>query len=370
MKSCTLFFLLTLASCGLPTDSASEPRPPQRLRDLGVTIGSMRTGPRNSITDVSDVAVGHETLVEGRNVRTGVTVIVPQFGKNTYRNPVPAAVFTANGYGKAVGFTQVVELGELESPIALTNTLSVAPIMAGMVGHALEMRGNENVRSVNVVVGETNDGWLNDIRKRSVNPEHFLRALANATTGDVEEGCVGAGTGTTCLGFKGGIGTSSRVTPGGWTVGVLVQTNFDGVLTIRGREFHPAEAAVPDEDGSCMIVVATDAPVDPHGLERIAKRAVLGLARTGSNMANGSGDYIIAFSTRRYSPGRAGNRVSNLIPLDAYTPIFAAVAEATEEAILNSMTSATTTKGVDGNRAAAVPHDHIRSVFSHFQSAP
>ena len=337
-----------------------------RARDLGVVIGELPTGPRNAITDVTGVAVGHATIVSGDDARTGVTVIVPRLGENTYLHKLPAAVFTGNGFGKAAGFTQVEELGNLEAPIALTNTLAVGTVLDAMVRKALALPGNEDVRSINVVVGETNDGWLNDIRAFHVGRGHVEAAWDAAATGDVEEGCVGAGTGTVCFGYKGGIGTSSRIV-GGWTVGVLVQTNFGGDLRVDGRPLPSRGPPEDGEDGSCMIVVATDAPLDARNLKRLAKRALLGLGRTGSVMSNGSGDYVIAFSTHaanRIEAGATEPRVLAVLPNGAMTPFFRAVVEGTEEAVLNSLVAARTTTGRDGHTARAIDHGALRRAAS------
>jgi len=370
----TLLPLLAL----LPLLSTQEPSA-ERARDLGVRIGTLPTGKWNAITDVQGVGVGHSTLVRGEDVRTGVTVIVPCLGENTFQLKVPAAVHTGNGFGKAAGFTQVVELGNLESPLALTNTLSVGTVLEAMVRLNLERPGNEQVRSVNVVVGETNDGWLSDIRGQHVRAEHVRSAWEAAASGPVDEGCVGAGTGTVCFGFKGGIGTSSRVA-GPWTVGVLVQSNFGGSLRVDGRPLPEKTAAQrdddnddeagndgDDDDGSCMIVVATDAPLDARLLGRLARRALLGLGRTGSVMSNGSGDYVIAFST---SPGNRvrsfalGPQARTVLPNREMTPLFQAVVEATEEAVLNSLLAAVTTTGRGGRTVRAVDHGAVRAAAS------
>ncbi|HEY9423060.1 MAG TPA: P1 family peptidase, partial [Thermoanaerobaculia bacterium] len=295
-----LFLLLLML---LP--SSPEVRP--RIRDLGVEPGIFPPGPLNAITDVEGVRVGHRTLIRDESVRTGVTAILPH-GGNLFQKKTPAAVYVGNGFGKAAGFLQVQELGNLETPIVLTSTLSVGTAIEAVVGWTLEQPGNKEVRSVNAIVGETNDGWLNDIRGRHVTAADVRAAIATAQGGAVEEGSVGAGTGTMALGWKGGIGTSSRKLPGalgGYTVGALVQSNFGGVLTIDGapvgerlgRYDFKDHVAKNQGDGSCMIVLATDAPLSARNLERLAKRAVLGLARTGSYMSNGSGDFVIAFST-------------------------------------------------------------------------
>jgi D-aminopeptidase len=332
-----------------------------RARDIGLVAGVLKPGRLNAITDVGDVRVGQVTVVEGDDVRTGVTVILPH-GGNLFQDKVPAGLVVANGFGKLTGSTQVLELGEIETPIALTNTLAVPRAAEALIDWTLAQPGNEQVRSVNPVVGETNDGTLNDIRRRGVTVDHVRQALAAARGGPVEEGCVGAGTGTVAFGWKGGIGASSRVLPkmlGGWSVGVLVQTNYGGVLAMGGapvgRElgrYHLKEF-VEDRsaDGSCMIVVATDAPLSDRNLTRLAKRAIAGLARTGSTFSNGSGDYAIAFSTaeavRRTPERRAGVATVADLSNDAVSPLFAAAGEATEEAIYNSLLMAVTTRSVD-----------------------
>src|SRR5215470_5721844 len=297
------------AAAALGVAATAEERP--RIRDLGVKPGVLPPGPQNAITDVGEVRVGHRTIIEGDSIRTGVTAVVPHSG-NLFQQKVPAAVYVGNGFGKAAGFLQVQELGNLETPIILTNTLAVGTAVEALVAWTLSRPGNEAVRSVNAVVGETNDGWaLNDIRRLRVTREDVVAAIDAAKAGRVEEGSVGAGTGTVALGWKGGIGTSSRRLPpalGGWTLGALVQTNYGGLLTIDGvrvgerlgrYEFREELAGAPGSgDGSCMIVIATDAPLSSRNLERVARRAMLGLARTGSFVGNGSGDFVIAFSTR------------------------------------------------------------------------
>lgn len=342
----------------------------QRLRDYDINPGVMIPGKLNAITDVHDVKVGHTTIVEGENIRTGVTAIIPHPG-NIFQEKVPAAIYIGNGFGKLAGYSQVEELGNIETPIVLTNTLSVPVACDALITYTLNQ--NKNVRSVNAVVGETNDGWLNDIRGRHVKEEHVLSAIESATNGPVEEGNVGAGTGTICFGFKGGIGTSSRVLPeelGGYTVGVLVQTNFGGVLKID--DFNAAEALGKfpfsesirnQEDGSCMIVVATDAPIGPRNLKRLAKRAIMGLAKTGGIASNGSGDYVIAFSTAKenrisYS-AEAPVMETKELHNDKMSPLFLATIEATEEAILNSLVAAKTTTGRDGHKIEAIPVEKI-----------
>jgi D-aminopeptidase len=357
---------------------------PARARDLGIHVGILPPGPLNAITDVPAVKVGHCTVWQGDSVRTGVTVIVPQEG-NLFQEKVPAAIHCGNAFGKLAGYTQVEELGTIETPIALTNTLGVATAVQALVKHTLAQPGNENVYSVNTVVGETNDGWLNDIRGMHVKEEHVLQALQNAKAGQVIEGTVGAGTGTSCLGFKGGIGTSSRILPkdlGGYTVGVLVQTNFGGILTINGApagrelgKFYLREYTQAKEDGSCMIIVATNAPLSVRNLKRLAQRAVLGLARTGGVMANGSGDYVIAFTTAYRIPHATPQTENNagLLPAvqllhdEMMTPLFLAVVEATEEAVYNSLFMATTVKGRSGHVREAIPIDGTLEILKRYQ---
>lgn len=349
----------------------AEPARP-RLRDLGVAIGIFTPGPLNAITDVAGVRVGHLTLTEGDSIRTGVTAIVPHCS-DLFQQKVPAAVVVGNGFGKLVGSTQVNELGQLETPILLTNTLNIWEAAATLAEEALAAPGNEAVRSVNPVVDETNDGYLNDIRRRALQPEHFRTALRNAKSGPVEEGSIGAGTGTRTLGFKGGIGTSSRKLPkslGGYTVGVLTQTNFSGLLTIAGapvwRDLGPVpypEHDLSSKDGSCMIVVATDAPLDARQLKRLALRALIGMGRTGADFSNGSGDYVIAFSANERvrivadDPGDSIPRVTE----ESLTPLFDAVAEASEEAIVNALLRATTVRGRDGNVSEAIPIEELKN---------
>ncbi len=357
-----LTLCLFLALLSLPLMSQSRPRA------LGVPFGVMPAGQLNAITDVKGVAVGHLTLIEGDSVRTGVTTILPHAG-DLYRAKVPAAIHLGNGYGKLAGYSQVRELGELETPIVLTNTLSVPTGMNALISACLERTGNETVGSVNAVVGETNDGFLNDIRGRHVTEAHVRTALVSADTGVVAEGNVGAGTGTSCFGWKGGIGTASRLLPeslGGYTVGVLVQTNFGGVLQIAGvpvgqelGQYYFRNQLESHADGSCMIVVATDAPLGPRNLERLAKRAMLGLARTGGIASNGSGDYVIAFSTTNQITG--GERVRKVSELanSGVSPLFLAAIEATEEAIINSLFAAETMTGREGNTREALPKKQV-----------
>jgi D-aminopeptidase len=329
-----------------------------RARQLGIAPGVLKPGTLNAITDVAGVLVGHVTLVAGESIRTGATAILPH-GGNLYQNKVPAAVFVMNGFGKSAGLSQIAELGEIESPIVLTNTLAVSRGMEAILDWTLAQPGNEKVLSVNAVVGETNDGYLNDIRGRALTSAQILQAITSAHAGPVEEGAIGAGTGTVAFGWKGGIGTSSRKLPasvGGWTVGVLVQTNFGGILTVDGRRigeqlgmFYLRDGlAGSGADGSIMVVVATDAPLSDRNLGRLARRAVAGIARTGSSFSNGSGDYIIAFSTSAEGLRTAAKRaeVAQFAEFsnDGVSPLFEAVAEATEEAIYDSMFMATTTR--------------------------
>lgn len=339
-----------LSSLPLSGQALTQTEKP-RARELGIQVGILPTGPQNAITDVSGVRVGHATLRDGSRHSTGVTVILPHPG-NIAQQKLPAAIEVFNGYGKLVGYTQVRELGELESILALTATLNVHRVADGVLDHMLALPGNESVRSLNVVVGETNDARLNDIRQRPLGSEHVKDAIASATSGRVPEGAVGAGAGTTCFGFKGGIGTASRRTPSGHTVGVLVQTNFGGDLHIAGAPIGRLLKAdqAGSGDGSLMIVVATDAPLDARNLSRLARRSFLGMSRTGGNGSNGSGDYAIAFSTVR--------QPQELIANDAMTPLFEAVADATEEAIYNSLFAAETVTS-NGATAEALPVDRV-----------
>jgi len=352
----------------------SEPNPRPRL--AGITFGILPTGPFNAITDVAGVRVGHTTLIEGANVRTGVTAILPH-GGNLYQEKVPARFAVGNAYGKFMGSTQVKELGEIETPILLTNTLNVPEAAAGIIQWTLRQAGNEDVRSVNAVVGETNDGYLNDIRGRHVTPANAVAAIEAAREGPVQEGAVGAGTGTIAFDWKGGIGTSSRRLPqslGGWTVGALVQTNFGGVLQVAGvpvgqalgRYFLKTEIDKANADGSVIIILATDAPLSDRNLERLARRAFLGIARTGSPMTNGSGDYALAFSTSpdvRRTPERR-IRPSAIIdlPNDQMSPLFEAAVEATEEAVINSLFAASPTDG-NGRHVDALPVDQVIRLY-------
>jgi D-aminopeptidase len=374
-----------------PLAAQQAPRP--RARDTGVVVGILPTGPLNAITDVAGVRVGQVTIAAGDSVNTGITAILPH-GGNLFREKVPAAISVGNGFGKLTGIAQVRELGEIESPIVLTCTLCVPRAADAVLSYLLALPGNETVQSINAVVGETNDGGLNDIRRRPITGADVLEAIRSAREGPVEEGSVGAGRGTIAFGWKGGIGTSSRRLPsglGGWTVGVLVQTNFGGVLQILGapvgqrlgRYFLQGQlSAIGDQpsavsrqpseaDGSIMIVVATDAPLDPRGLERLAQRAFLGVARTGSPMTNGSGDFAIAFSTSQsvrrgpLAPGQL-TRSTETVTNDAVSPLFEAVVEATEEAILNSLFRAQSVRGPRGT-IAALPLDSVLSILREYR---
>ena len=344
-----------------------------RARDLGIAPGALEPGRLNAITDVAGVRVGQTTVLAGDNVRTGVTAILPHAG-NLFQEKVPGAVFVGNAFGKLAGSTQVIELGTIESPIVLTNTLAVGAAADAVVRWTLAQTGNENVRSVNALVGETNDGTLNDIRGMHVTREHVLAALTAAKDGPVEEGAAGAGTGTIAFGWKGGIGTSSRQVrqqSDTWTVGVLVQTNYGGRLTIAGvpvwRELTPAPADGPHADGSCMIVVATDAPLDARDLRRLAARAVFALARTGSTYSNGSGDYAIAFSTHPSLrvTGAAGPQPRTILPTDAVSALFEATLDATEEAVYNSLLKAGDTTG-NGRTIRALPIQPLKALLKKY----
>ncbi|WP_117880356.1 DmpA family aminopeptidase [Aureibaculum luteum] len=338
----------------------------KRARDYGIEIGVMKTGKQNAITDVDGVKVGHTTLIDGDSIRTGVTAILPH-AKNIFQLKVPAAIYIGNGFGKLAGYSQVKELGNIETPIILTNTLSVPKASDALITYTLNQPENRNVRSVNSVVGETNDGYLNDIQGRHVKEKHVLDAIKNASTSNVEEGNVGAGTGTVCFGFKGGIGTSSRVIPealGGYTVGVLVQTNFGGVLQINGAPIAKELNSYPyknemEADGSCMIVVITDAPISSRNLERMAKRAMLGLAKTGGIASNGSGDYVIALSTAKENLIDSKNDSAfyqrKELKNSKTTPLFMATIEATEEAIINSLFAAKDMTGRNNHTIKALP---------------
>ncbi|MDI9866870.1 P1 family peptidase [Flectobacillus sp. DC10W] len=341
----------------------------KRLRDYGVKIGVMKTGTLNAITDVKGVKVGHTTIQQGDTINTGVTAIIPAEG-NLFQSKVPAAIYIGNGFGKLMGISQVKELGNIETPIVLTNTLSIATAADAIIDYSVSQKENQNLRSVNAIVGETNDSYLNDIVGRHVKKQHVLEAIENAKNGVMAEGNVGAGTGTVCFGFKGGIGTASRVLPkasGGYTVGVLVQTNFGGVLQIDGvpvgvalNQYFLNNQLNDPADGSCMIVVITDAPVTSRNLERIAKRAMMGLAKTGGIASNGSGDYVIAISNaeglRVAHDSKEKLQAVQELRNDEVSPLFLATIEATEEAILNSLFAAKTLKGKNGT-IQALPID-------------
>lgn len=404
---------VTLAITGGNAGQTSQGKPRPRIRDVGITVGVLPTGRLNAITDVEGVKVGQTTLVRGDTIRTGVTAILPHSG-NLFRERVPAAIFVGNGFGKLVGSTQVNELGEIEAPIVLTSTLSVPRVADAVIDYMLALPGNEDVVSVNPVVGETNDAYLNDIRARAISHDDVVAAIKNAQSGPVEEGTIGAGTGTVAFGFKGGIGTASRRLPsslGGYTVGVLVQSNFGGILTIAGapvgRElgrYYLKEELERTGDkpsgrnsgaigsaqqvssgagdlaahqdlaaGSAMIVVATDAPLDHRNLARMAARAMLGLAYAGSSSHNHSGDYVIAFSTASEvririapsstdHPGPYAPREQKVLSNDGVSPLFLAVAEATQEAVYNSMFRATTTSG-QGHTVEALPIDQTVDIL-------
>ncbi|WP_353722900.1 P1 family peptidase [Dyadobacter sp. 676] len=354
----------------LPLTLAAQKRP----RELGIKIGVLPTGALNAITDVPGVKVGQVTLTEGADVRTGVTAILPHDG-NIFQQKVQAAMYIGNGFGKMTGYSQVEELGTIESPIVLTNTLSVPTAADAVIDWTLAQKGNENVKSVNPVIGETNDGFLNDIRGRHVRKDHVLNALAQAESGPVAEGNAGAGNGTVCFGWKGGIGTASRKLPeklGNYTVGVLVQTNFGGVLKINGvpvgqelGKYAFKESLDKSSDGSCMMVLATDAPLDARNLKRLAKRVMLGMAQTGGIAANGSGDYVIAFSTANKVLHETAEPVFSAAYLhnDYVSPIFMAAIEATEEAIINSLFMARTSEGTQGHKAEELPRDKVMEIM-------
>ncbi|MGZ8516984.1 MAG: DmpA family aminopeptidase [Chitinophagaceae bacterium] len=372
----TLFFGVSILS-GMQIYSQTR----GRVSDFNIKIGVLPKGNWNAITDVDGVKVGHVTLIKGDSVRTGVTAILPH-AANLFQQKVPAAIFVGNGFGKLAGVTQVQELGNIESPVLFTNTLNVATGIEAVVTYTLSQKGNENVQSVNAIIGETNDGYLNDIRGRHVKQADFIKAIEDARTGPVSEGNVGAGTGTVCFGFKGGIGTASRVIPkslGGYTVGVLVQTNYGGVLQIDGvpvgeelKKFYLQDKLNDPVDGSCMIVVATDAPLDSRNLERLAKRAFMGLAKTGGIASNGSGDYIIAFSTdtsvRVPHETKETFQKGNTLRNDELSPLFMAAIEATEEALLNSLFMAETMKGKNGRTVEALPLDKVMPILKKYNS--
>ena len=370
LKSAAFLSLLLMGNVVVPLQRLSAQN---RVRDYNVELGIFQPGKYNAITDVPGVKVGQFTLNEGNDKRTGVTAIIPHEG-NIFRKKVPAAIYIGNGFGKLAGYTQVRELGNIETPIVLTNTLNVAAGLDALITYTLAQPGNENVRSVNAVVGETNDGGLNDIRSRFIKPEMVLKALEEAKGGPVEEGNVGAGTGTQIFGFKGGIGTSSRVLPkslGGYTVGVLVQSNYGGVLQIGGVPVgemlgqYSFKSALEKADGSCMMVVVTDAPVDARNLERIAKRAMLGLARTGGTASNGSGDYVIALSVNKDNLIDESTKTYNPVLLhnDDMSALFLATIEATAEALWNSMFAAEDSVSYNGKTVKALPKDKMKEIF-------
>ena len=354
---------------------AADQRP--RARDAGITFGVLPTGPLNAITDVAGVKVGQVTIIEGKSIRTGVTAILPHSG-NLYQDKVPAGFSVGNAYGKFMGSTQIKELGEIETPIVLTNTLNVPEAAAGTVEWTLKQPGNEQVRSVNAIVGETNDGYLNHIRARRVKPSDAVAAIEAAKTGPVQEGAIGAGTGTIAFSWKGGIGTSSRKLPaslGGWTVGVLVQTNYGGLLQVAGvpvgqalgKYYLKDELSKASADGSCIVVIATDAPLSDRNLERLAHRGLLGIVRTGSPMTNGSGEYAIAFSTnldvRRTAERRSKPSAITDLPNDQMSPLFEAAVEAAEEAAINSMFAATPMDGDQSHHIDALPIEEVVKLY-------
>ncbi|MCC6286865.1 MAG: P1 family peptidase [Chitinophagaceae bacterium] len=365
--------LLLLFACGyINTQAQLQDGPP-------VKIGVLPRGKFNAITDVEAVMVGHKTLIKADSIRTGVTVILPHKG-NLFQQKVPAAIYVGNGFGKLAGSTQIEELGNIESPIILTNTLSIAAAINAGITYTLSQKENININSVNIVAGETNDGYLNDIRGRHVKEQDVLDAIKDARSGEVVQGNVGAGTGTVCFGFKGGIGTSSRVLPkasGGYTVGVLVQTNFGGVLEIAGvpvgkelGKYYLKDQLNNPVDGSCMIVVATDAPLDARNLERLAKRAFIALAKTGGIASNGSGDYVIAFSANPAVriPYETAKKLYTTATIfnDDMSPLFMAAIEATEEAVINSLFAAKTTTGKNGNTVEALPRDEVINILKKY----
>ncbi len=375
MKIMKRYYILAVVAV-LMGVTVSAGQPHKTLRQWGFPTGIFETGTYNAITDVPGVTVGHVTCIEGDSIRTGVTAIVPHQG-DIFRNKVPAAIYVGNGFGKLAGVTQVRELGNIETPVILTNTLSVAAGIEGAVRYTLMQPGNENVRSVNAVVGETNDGRLNKIRQMYVTPQMVIDAINNAHGGPVEQGNVGAGTGTICFGFKGGIGTSSRVLPeslGGYTIGVLVQTNYGGILEIDGvqvgqrlqkHDFINHVRKAENVDGSCMMVVITDAPLDSRNLERVAKRAMMGMAKTGGIASNGSGDYVIALSV---APGNLINDTartitSTVLANGEMSSIFAATIEATAEALWNSLFMAEAMTGWGGYHVDALPVERVLEIL-------
>jgi D-aminopeptidase len=368
-----LSLLITLPLCLHAQD--------QNLREYGIEIGVLEPGEQNAITDVQGVKVGHQTIIEGTNIRTGVTAVLPHNG-NIFQEKVPAAVYVGNGFGKLAGSTQIEELGNLETPIILTNTLSLPTAADALIDHTFSFSENDEVYSVNPVVGETNDGYLNDIRGRHVSNKDILTAIDIAKSERVAQGNVGAGTGTIAFGFKGGIGTSSRILPtdlGGYSVGVLVQSNFGGVLQIAGvpvgkelNKYYLSDKLNETPDGSCMIIVATDAPLDARNLKRLAKRAILGLGKTGGIASNGSGDYVIAFSTaesvRISYRSDQDLKKQRILRNSAMSPLFMAVNEATEEAIINSLFHAETMTGRNGHTVEELPIEKVLEIMEKYGS--
>jgi D-aminopeptidase len=377
-----LLILLLVSSATIA--QTSNPRP--RARDLGLKIGVLPSGPNGAITDVPGVLVGQTTINRGPNIHTGVTAILPHSG-NLFREKVPAAIAIGNAFGKLSGYTQVEELGDIETPILLTSTTSVPRVEDAVITYMLNLPGNEQVMSINPVVGETNDGFLSDIRGRHITPDDVFSAIRNAKSGPVDEGAVGAGTGTVAFGWKGGIGTASRRLPanlGGYTAGVLVQTNYGGVLTIGGapvgqelgqyylrQELQAVGNGTDNAKGSCMIVIATDAPLDARNLKRLAGRTLLGLARTGGSSSNGSGEYAIAFSTaasvRIHLDDKSPKRTVETLTNDAMSPLFEAAIEGTEEAVYNSMFRAVTTTGI-GHTIEALPIDKTVEILKKYNA--
>jgi D-aminopeptidase len=376
-KGTMKYFLIILILMNSLNTNAQK----KRARDLGIQIGILKTGKNNAITDVPGVKVGHVTIIKGDSINTGVTAILPYSG-NIFQNKVPAAIYIGNGFGKLTGYSQVEELGNIETPIILTNTLSVPSAADALIDYTFQFPENKNVKSVNPVVGETNDGGLNDIRRRFITKDHVLQAIASANTGVVKEGNVGAGTGTSCLGFKGGIGTSSRILPesrGGYTIGVLVQTNFGGILQINGVpvgielnrfKFKEIKQEYDEEDGSCMIVIMTDAPISPKNLKRLASRAMFGIARTGGIASNGSGDFAIAVSTAEdiRIPYLSDSlyEENRVLRNDRMDILFEAVIEATEEAIINSLFAAETVVGKGNVRVESLPVEQTLEILKKY----
>lgn len=367
--------MVVIGGLGLADADAQSPAGRARAQELGVHVGMMTPGPLNMITDVPGVKVGHVTRFEGDNIRTGVTAILPH-GGNLFRDKVPGAIYNFNSFGKMAGSLQVEELGNIETPIVLTNTLNVGTAVEALVAYMLGLEGNENLRSVNALVGETNDGYLNDIRGQHITAADVFAAIDNARTGPVDEGSVGAGTGTTSFGYKAGIGTASRISMpiGGqtYTVGVLVQANFGRFLYINGVPFTreiAEEAFVRDDDGSAMVIIATDAPLSDRNLERLAKRSFMGMGRTTGFMSNSSGDFAIAFSTAYTIPNAGIRQVDNMpafISNNEMNTLFQAVEEATQEAIYNALFMAETVTGDRGNTSEAIPLDKVIEIMKKY----